>query len=202
MMIDATQEEIDRQKKLADRQKSLADDQLAEARRLKEQADLDAREAAEIKKDAIKLKSTLDDRIRQMSKYDGVLGKFLGWFGITQRIERKAEARLNEQLSKLRGKVDELSRQVGKEKSMQRQHRITEDALKSLKKALSISVEDYPHLKEKDALEKHFVYIQGLIDANQTAEQLKERINTYMEEIATVHLGTSSSLSTPITLDK
>ena len=146
--------------------------------------DLDAREAAELKKDAIKLKSTLDDRIRQMSKYDGVLGKFLGWFGITQRIERKAEARLNEQLSKLRSKVDELNRQVGKEKSMQRQHRITEDALKSLKKALSISVEDYPHLKEKDALQKHFRHIQDIIVSNQLKDGIEIKINIYLDSLS------------------
>lgn len=183
MMIEATQEEINRQKKLADDQKSLADDQLAEARRLKKQADLDAREATELKQESIKLKSTLDDRIRQMSKYDGVLGKFLGWFGITQRIEKKAEARLNGQLSKLRDKVDELSRQVGKEKSMQRQHRVTEDALKSLKMAFSISVEDYPQLKEKDALEKYFVYIQKIVESNQSPENMQEQIDAYMEEL-------------------
>ena len=189
IMIDATKEEINRQKKLADSQKSLADEQLAEARRLKEQADLDAREAAELKQESIKLKSTLDDRIRQMSKYDGVLGKFLGWLGITQRIEKKAEARLNSQLSKLRGKVDELSRQVGKEKSMQRQHRITEDALKSLKMALSISVEDYPLLNEKGALEKHFVYIQKILESNQQPEKIQEQIDAYMKGLEELRMS-------------
>ena len=183
MMIEATQEEINRQKKLADDQKSLADDQLAEAKQLKEQADLDAREAVELKKDAIKLKSTLDDRIRQMSKYDGVLGKFLGLLGITQRIEKKAEDRLNGQLSKLRDKVDELSRQVGKEKSMQRQHRVTEDALKSLQRALSVTVEDYPHLKEKDVLKKHFECIQEIVELNRTDESLANQLDEYFARL-------------------
>ncbi|WP_417667568.1 hypothetical protein [Pseudidiomarina sp.] len=127
---------------------------------------MEAREAAELKEESIKLKSTLDDRIRQMSKYDGFMGKFLGLFGITQRVEKKVEARLNDQLSKLRAKVDKLSRQTGKEKSMQRQHRVTEDALKSLQRARSVTVEDYPHLKERDALEKHFRYIQSLLIGN------------------------------------
>ncbi|WP_151671888.1 plasmid recombination protein [Nitrincola schmidtii] len=196
LMIDATQEEIDRQKKLTDRQKSLADDQLVEARRLKEQAELDAREAADLKKEVVKLKSTLDERIRQMSKYDGVLGKFLGWLGITQRIEKKAEDRLNGQLSKLRDKVDELSRQVGKEKSMQRQHRVTEDALKSLQRALSVSVDDYPQLKEKGALEKHFEQIQKIVIKNKSVEDFSGQIDAYFDQLtATSQVLMDSSLN-------
>ena len=66
---------------------------------------------------------------------------------------------------------------------MQRQHRITEDALKLLKKALSVTVEDYPQLNKKDALEKHFVYIQKILQLNHIPEQIHKQIDAYMDEL-------------------
>ena len=157
-IIDTTQEEAVRQRKLVDQQKEIAEQELVQAQQLREQAERESKEAAELKQEVAKLKTTLDQRVRDLSRYDGFLGRVLGWFGIRQRIEQRTEAKLNTQLVKLRKKVDELSLQVGKEKSMQRQHRVTADALKSLQSALSVSVDDYPHLQEKDALQRHLSY--------------------------------------------
>lgn len=182
-IINATQEEAVHQRKLAEQQKQVIEKELAQAQQLREQAEREAKEASELKRDAVRLRATLDDRVRELSKYDGVFGRVLGWFVIRQRIEQRAEAKLKTQLSKLRTKVDELSAQVGKEKSMQRQHRVTSDALKTLQKALSLSVDDYPNLQEKGALEKHFVYIQELVEAKQTPDRLQEQIDAYMDEL-------------------
>ena len=182
-IIDTTQEEAVRQRKLVDQQKEIAEQELVQAQQLREQAERESKEAAELKQEVAKLKTTLDQRVRDLSRYDGFLGRVLGWFGIRQRIEQRTEAKLNTQLVKLRKKVDELSLQVGKEKSMQRQHRVTADALKSLQSALSVSVDDYPHLQEKDALQRHFVYIQELVEANQVPEKLLEHIDAYMDEL-------------------
>ncbi|QEW07400.1 plasmid recombination protein [Nitrincola iocasae] len=182
-IIDTTQEEAVRQRKLVEQKKQIAEQELAQAQQLREQAEREAKEAAGLKQEVAKLKTTLDERVRDLSKYDGFFGRVLGWFGIRQRIEQRTEAKLNTQLVKLRKKVDELSSQVGKEKSMQRQHRVTADALKSLQSALSLSVDDYPHLQEKGALEKHFVYIQELVEANQVPDKLQEQIDAYIEEL-------------------
>lgn len=198
LIIDSTQEEAVRQRKLVEQQKRIVEQELAQAQQLREQAEREAKEAAVLKQEVTKLKTTLDQRVRDLSKYDGFFGRVLGWFGIRQRIEQKTEAKLNAQLVKLRKKVDELSSQVGKEKSMQRQHGVTSDALKSLQKALSLSVYDYPKLQEKDALQRHFVYIQELVEANQAPDKLQEQIDAYMVELRMTQFKNheqSSSLS-------
>ncbi|MFN3881514.1 MAG: hypothetical protein ACK4L8_08820 [Nitrincola lacisaponensis] len=182
-IINTTQEEAAHQRKWMEQQKQIAEQELAQAQQLREQAEREAKEAAGLKQEVAKLKTTLDQRVRDLSKYDGFFGRVLGWFGIRQRIEQKAEAKLNNHLAKLRKKVDELSSQVGKEKSMQRQNRVTSNALKSLQRALSLSVDDYPHLQEKDALQRHFVYIQELVEANQAPDKLQEQIDAYMDAL-------------------
>jgi len=78
---------------------------------------------------------------------------------------------------------------------MQRQHRVTEDALKSLKKALSISVEDYPHLKEKDALVKHFVYIQKIVESNPELVRLKADIVAHIEQMDLINFKIQEKLN-------
>ncbi|MFN3880104.1 MAG: hypothetical protein ACK4L8_01560 [Nitrincola lacisaponensis] len=183
LIIDSTQEEAVRQRKLAEQQKQVIEKELAQAHQLREQAEREAKEAFELKREAVRLRATLDDRVRELSKYDGVFGRVLGWFGIRQRIEQKTEAKLKKQLAKLHKKIDELSSQVGKEKSMQHQHRATSDALKSLQKALLLSIHDYPQLQEKDALQRHFVYIQELLGANKQPERIQEQLDAYMDEL-------------------
>lgn len=188
-IINTTQEEALHQRKLAEQQKQLAEQELAQAQQVRELAEREAKEVYRIKQEVAQLKSALDQRVRDLSKYDGVFGRVLGWFGIRQRIEEKVEAKLNAQLSQLRKNIDSLSAQVCKEQSMQRQHRLITDALKSIKKALSLSAHDYPCLKEKGALEKHFVYIQGILELNQSPELVQKHIEAYLEDLQVTRLN-------------
>ena len=180
-IFDTTQEESLRHRKLAEQQKQLNEQELAQAQQLREQAEREAREAVRLKQEVAQLKSTLDQRVHDISRYDGFFGRILGWFGIRQRIEQKAEAKFKKQLAKFQKKFDEMSARVDREESIQHQHNVTLDALKSLKKALSLSFDDYPNLQEKSALTDHFVYIRELVEANQSPDQLLVQIDAYID---------------------
>jgi len=155
----------------------------------------DARKAAELRLDTLKVKSILDERIKQLSKYDSLLGRLLGFFGIRQRIEQNATLKLRKQLSCLRKKIDTLSARVDRDKAIKKNHDHAVEALMAMHAALSVSIEDYPSLQENGALQRHFEYINTLIRKENSTEKIKDQINEYMHKLRMEDIEISSLTS-------
>ncbi len=183
LIVEATQEEAQRQTEKIERERRQAERQRQTAEAFKRKAEEEAQQAEELKQQAAQVKSVLDDRVRELSRYDGFFGRVLGWFGVRQRIERKAEAKLAQQLSSLRQQVETLSARVDRDAAIKQQHDHAIGALKALQRAISVSVEDYPVLKEKGALQGHFEYIQKLMDMNLPAERMKDEFDAHMDKL-------------------
>ncbi|WP_417522242.1 hypothetical protein [Marinobacter sp.] len=182
-IVDASQEEASHQRKKAEQERLRAEQERQRAETLKQQAEEEARQAAELKVQAEQVKSVLDERAREMSKYDGMFGRVLGWLGIRQRIERNAEAKFQEQIAGMKKQVDRLSARIDRDDAVKKQHDHAVRALNALQRALSVSADDYPALKETGALQGHFEYIQRLMNKNLSAEQMKEILESYMDEL-------------------
>jgi|GEM_PF-986540 len=183
VIVDASQQEAKHQRKKAEQDRVQAERERQQAEVLKQQAAEEARQAAELKAQAQQIKSVLDERVKELSKYDGMFGRMLGWFGIRQRIERNAEAKFQQQIAGLKKQVDSLSARIDRDDAVKKQHDHAVGALNALQRALSVSVEDYPSLKENSALALHFEYIQKIMDKNLPTERLRDLINEHMERL-------------------
>lgn len=183
IIVDASQEEAKLQAKKIERERLAAERQRQEADALKQKAEEEAQQAAELKQQVVQVKKVLDDRMQELSRYDGLLGRLLGLFGVRQRIERNASKKLEKQLSGLRDQVESLSARADRGAAIKRQHDQAVGALKALQAALSVSAEDYPSLKEKGALQAHFEYIQKIMDMNLSAERLRKELDGRMDEL-------------------
>ncbi|QSR35803.1 hypothetical protein CFI10_12475 [Marinobacterium iners] len=183
VIVDASQQEAKHQRKKSEQERVQAEQERQQAEALKQQAAEEARQASELKAQTEQVKSALDERVRELSKYDGMFGKVLGWLGIRQRIERKAEAKFQKQIAGLKKEVDSLSARIDRDDAVKKQHDHAVGALNALQKVLSVSVEDYPSLKEKGALEAHFEYIQKIIDMNLPVGRLEEELNERMDSL-------------------
>jgi chromosome segregation ATPase len=183
VIVDASQQEAKHQRKKSEQERVQAEQERQQAEALKQQAAEEARQASELKAQAEQVKSALDERVKELSKYDGMFGRVLGWLGIRQRIERNAEAKFQQQIAGLKKQVDSLRARIDRDDAVKKQHDHAVGALNALQRALSVSVEDYPSLKEKGALERHFEYIQGIMDENLPADRMKEIVNEYMDSL-------------------
>jgi hypothetical protein len=183
VIVDASQQEAKHQRKKAEQERVQAEQARQQAEALKQQAAEEARQASELKAQAQQIKSALDERVKELSKYDGMFGRMLGWFGIRQRIERKAEAKLEQQLAALRQQVENLSVRVDRDAVIKQQYDHAMGALMALQRAISVSVEEYPVLNEKGALQVHFEYIQKLIEGNVPNERMKDEIDAYIQTL-------------------
>ncbi len=193
VIVDASQEEASHQRKKAEQERQRAEQERQRAEALKQQAEEEVRQAAELKVQAEQVKSALDERAREMSKYDGMFGRVLGWLGNRQRIERNAEAKFQQQIAGMKKQVDHLSARIDRDDAVKKQHDHAVGALNALQRALSVSVDDYPALKETGALQRHFEYIQRLMDKNLLAEQVKDMLDSYMDELQLTQLQSQSS---------
>jgi hypothetical protein len=181
VIVDASQQEAKHQRKKAEQDRVQAERERQQAEVLKQQAAEEARQAAELKAQAQQIKSVLDERVKELSKYDGMFGRVLGWLGIRQRIERNAEAKFQQQIEGLKKQVDSLSARIDRDDAVKKQHDHAVGALNALQRALSVSVEVYPSLREKGALERHFEYIQGIMDENLPADRIREKLGDHMD---------------------
>src|SRR5690554_5720480 len=192
LIVDASQEEARHQRKKAERERVQAERERQQAEALKQQAEEESRQAAELKAQAEQVKSALDERVKELSKYDGMFGRVLGWLGIRQRIERNAEAKFQKQIAGLRKQVDSLSARIDRDDAVKKQHDHAVGALNALQRALSVLHDRRVELKEKGALEQHFGYIQDLLGQPPAPEKLERMLNEYMDNICR-----SASISTP-----
>lgn len=183
LIVEATQEEARRQIDRAERERQQAEQQRQEAQTLKRKAEDEARQAEALKHQAAQVKAVLDERMREMSRYDGLFGRVLGWFGVRQRIERKAEAKLEQQLSGLRQQVERLSARVDRDAAIKQQYDHAVGALKALQRVISVSVEDYPALRKKGALEGYYLQVQRVLDQNHTPERIKGELEAHLKTL-------------------
>lgn len=164
LIVEENLKEARRQAKRIERERQEAERQRQAAEALRRKAEEEARQAKALKQQAAQAKRVLNDRIRELSRYDGFFGKVLGWLRVRQRIERKAEARLTQQLSSLRQQIETLSARVDRDAAIKKQHDHAVGALKALQRAISVSAEDYPALNKTGALQRHYEYIQRLME--------------------------------------
>lgn len=183
LIVEATQEEARRQITKAERERQQAEQHRQEAQALKQKAENEARQAEALKQQAAQVKAVLDERMRELSRYDGLFGRVLGWFGVRQRIERKAEAKLEQQLSGLRQQVERLNARVDRDAAIKQQYDQAKGALMALQRAISVSVEDYPVLTQKGALEEHYELIQDIMSKELDPARLKNELDSYMERL-------------------
>ncbi|QSR35807.1 hypothetical protein CFI10_12495 [Marinobacterium iners] len=183
VIVDASQQEAKHQRKKAEQDRVQAERERQQAEVLKQQAAEEARQAAELKAQAQQIKSVLDERVKELSKYDGMFGRVLGWLGIRQRIERNAEAKFQQQIAGLKKQVDSLRARIDRDDAVKKQHDHAVGALNALQRALSVSVEDYPKLNEKGAFLDHFEYIQGIMEKNYHADRLEEELSEHMDSL-------------------
>lgn len=196
-MVDASQEEARHQRKKAEQERLQAEQERHQAEVLKQHAAEEARQAAELKAQAEQVKSALDERARAMSKHDGMFGRILGWLGIRQRIERKAEAKFQKQIAGLKKQVDSLSARIDRDEAVKNQHVHAVGALKALQRALSVSVDDYPGLENAGTLKRHFEQIQALITLNMPADKLQSELDAQLDILkrAADHAQPSNSMA-------
>jgi hypothetical protein len=183
VIVDASQQEAKHQRKKAEQDRVQAERERQQAEVLKQQAAEEARQAAELKAQAQQIKSVLDERVKELSKYDGMFGRVLGWLGIRQRIERNAEAKFQQQIAGLKKQVDSFSARIDRDDALKKQHDHAVGALNALQRALSVSVEDYPALKEKGGLQRYFGCIQKVVDQDLPAERIKEELDVSIREL-------------------
>lgn len=183
LIVDATQKEARYQIDKAEQERLLAKQQYQEAEALKQQAEDEARQAEEFKQQASRVKTLLDERIQKLSRYDGFFGQILGWLGVRKRIVKKAEAKVGRQLASLKRQVESLSVRVNQSAAIKKQHDQAIGALKALQTALVVSIENYPQLKEKDALKKHFEYIQRILEMNPSLDKVQDLLNDHMDKL-------------------
>lgn len=192
LIVEANQEEARRQAKRIERERQEAERQRQAAEVLRRKAEEEARQAEALKQQAAQAKRVLDDRIRELSRYDGLFGRVLGWLGVRQRIERKTEAKLTQQLSSLRQQIETLSARVDRDAAIKKQHDHAVGALKALQRAISVSPEDYPALNKTGALQRHYEYIQRLMERHLPADRLEKELDEHMDR-----LGSSPSQPRP-----
>jgi hypothetical protein len=183
VIVDASQEEVRHQRKKAEQVMVQAEQERQQAEALKQQAAEEARQASELKAQAEQVKSALDERVKELSKYDGMFGRVLGWLGIRQRIERNTEAKFRQQIAGLKKQVDSLSARIDRDDAVKKQHDHAVGALNALKRALMVSVDDYPVLKEKGGLQYHFDHIQTILGKNLSDGSIKKELDEKMANL-------------------
>jgi flagellar biosynthesis GTPase FlhF len=188
VIVDASQEEARHQRKKAERERVQAEQERQQAEALKQQAAEEARQAAELKAQAQQIKSVLDERVKELSKYDGMFGRVLGWLGIRQRIERNAEAKFQQQIAGLKKQVDSLRARIDRDDAVKKQHDHAVGALNALQRALSVVSDPNVDLSSKGAIEGYLRYIHGLLHEEQVPERLEQRLETLVDELKSAPL--------------
>ncbi|PSL09198.1 hypothetical protein CLV44_13411 [Marinobacterium halophilum] len=197
VIVDASQDEANHQRKMIEQERLRAERERQQAEVHKQLAKEETRQATELKVQAEQVKSALDERARAMSKYDGMFGRILGWLGIRQRIERKAEAKFQKQITGLKKQVDSLSARIDRDEAVKKRHVHAVGALKALQRALSVSVDDYPALENAGTLKRHFEQIQALITLNMPADKLQSELDAQLDILkrAADHAQPSNSMA-------
>lgn len=183
VIVDASQQEAKHQRKKAEQDRVQAERERQQAEVLKQQAAEEARQAAELKAQAQQIKSVLDERVKELSKYDGMFGRVLGWLGIRQRIERNAEAKFKQQIAGMKKQVDSLSARIDRDDAVKKQHDHAVGALNALQRAIALLTDPQIEKTQKDVLERNLRYISSQISSNHSLEKIKDSIEDYMEVV-------------------
>lgn len=188
IIVDVSLEEMQFQAEKIEQERRQAESHRLEVEALESRAKHEYQLALNLKQKTEQIKALIDERMHNLSRYDGLVGRVLGWVGIRQRIERKATEKLERKISGLRSKVEKLRARVNLDKAMKQQHDDAIGALKSIQIALSASAENYPVLGEKEAFKVHFDSIQKILGMNLPAESLKRELDDYMIQLRVNHL--------------